>query len=203
MQWGIPYVSIIDAADTEKAEMKSLRKRRRFQKAFTIIEILIAIMVISIALLGTVAAIAFGLRASDQGADNTTATQINRKVMELLMQSIISPDVATLLHAPGQIDAARGAAPWRPIFNEPQQPNWFGLKDFGYVIGSADATRFIRDTRNYELDVSSERVPNGSNDYSVNGRFYRLTVTTRWQATSGVNRWKFVQTSAYSIAGAD
>lgn len=181
-----------------------MRKRRKL-RAFTIIEILIAIMVISIALLGTVAAIAFGLRASDQGSSNTVAIQINRKVLELLVQSAFNwnnnPNILNI--PPASITAPRATSTWKPVFYNPAQANWFSLADFGYTAGTADATKFAEDTRNYELSVSAVK-QSDANLQSVTNSFYLFTVTTRWQTTTGASdgvgksRWKSVQTSAYS-----
>lgn len=186
-----------------------MRTRKR-SRGFTIPEILIAIMVITIALLGTIAAIAFGLRASHQGADNTVAIQVNRKVMENILQSIISPDpsVTTKFAVAGNPETdVRGAAAWHPLYIQPATSQWFSLDSYGFKpinYTSADCLKFQRDVENFELNVHS--APAVSNDTSVTPNpnlsatrfFYAVTVTTRWQDKS---RWKWVQTKAFSTAG--
>lgn len=181
-----------------------MKARLRGRKGFTIAEILIAIGVITIALLGTIAAIAFGLRASRLGADNTVAIQVNRKVLELILQGIYPTASSTQFHhGEGNPNAARGAAPWRPVFVPTGTlPRWFELEDYGFVVNTPDAARFTRDTLNSELDVSAQPVPAsdyGSNSYSPSQKFRKIIVQTRWQ-DKGQNNWKVVRTEAYSIA---
>ena len=138
--------------------MKQLRKKK--STGFTILEILIALGTISVAILGTIAAIAFGLRASKLGSDNTVAIQVNRKIVELIVQGIYPSATETSFHhAPGDPNVARGTAPWRRIFlAAAAAPRWFLIEDYGYVPGSAEAARFASDTERFELDVSAQLV---------------------------------------------
>lgn len=184
--------------------------KRRRSKGFTIAEILIAIMVISIAILGTIAAIAFGLRASGQGADNTVAIQINRKVMENMLQAVIDPDpsITTFFATRGNpANDVRGNAAWHPIYIQPKSPAWFSLDDYGFRpinYNSADCLRFQRDTDRLQLNVFSTPAVTDDNNPVANDAlsstryFFQVTVTTRWQAQS---RWKWVETKAFSRSG--
>ena len=180
-----------------------MKKRRRAIKGFTIAEILIAIGVITIALLGTIAAIAFGLRASKLGADNTVAIQVNRKVLELILQGIYPAKTSTQFHhAEGNITATRGTLPWRPVVvPDGTVPRWFELADYGFLVANADSGRFRRDTLNCELDVSAQTVPGadfGNNSFSPSNLFRKIVVQTRWQ-DKGNNNWKVVRTEAYGL----
>ena len=181
-----------------------MKKRRRAINGFTIAEILIAIGVITIALLGTIAAIAFGLRASKLGADNTVAIQVNRKVLELILQGIYPAKTSSQFnHNPGVPTDPRGAVPWRPVLvPNGTVPQWFELADYGFPpIANADSERFKRDTLNCELDVSAQMVNPidfGSNSFSPSNLFRRIIVQTRWQ-DKGNNNWKVVRTEAYGL----
>ena len=180
-----------------------MRKRQRAKRGFTIAEILIAIMVITIAMLGTIAAIAYGLRASKLGADNTVAIQINRKVLELILQGIYPAKTSTQFHhSPGDPTAARGTAPWRPVVVPTGTvPRWFELSDYGFLTVNADSERFERDISNSELDVSAVPVPAsdfGGSTFSPSNNFKLITVQTRWQ-DKGQNNWKVVSTQAYGL----
>lgn len=175
-------------------------KHRRASKGFTILEILISILVISVAMLGTIAAIAYGLRASKLGSDNTVAIQVNRKVLELVLQGIYPASSSTqFYHAPGDPALPRGTAPWRPVVvPDLTVPKWFELLDYGFLVQNSDSERFKRDTLNSELDVSAVNVT-GTTSFSPSNNFKLIVAQTRWQ-DKGVNNWKVVRTEAYSIA---
>lgn len=178
-----------------------MRKPRRARQGFTIMEILIAILAITIAILGTLAAIAFGLRASKLGSENTVAIQINRKVIELILQGIYPVATGAIEpafnHAPAAITEARGGGTWRPIFLGPSTPRWFSIQDYGFIDGTPDADKFRSDTSTFELDVSavqmSDPVP-----LKVDNRFIRIVVQTRWQ-DKGRSDWKVVRTETFGI----
>lgn len=178
-----------------------MRKKRRSTRGFTIAEILIAIMVITVALLGTIAAIAFGLRASRLGGQNTVAIQINRKVIELILQSVRAPNEAPFIVRQGAPETdLRLASGWHPVVDE-SLARWFTYADFS-VFNATDKAIFDRDTSNFELNVFSrkaDKTPSG-NDLSVTPRFFEIFVTTRWQEQG---RWKWITTQAFSLAGAD
>jgi prepilin-type N-terminal cleavage/methylation domain-containing protein len=180
-----------------------VRKRLRALKGFTIPEILIALSVITIALLGTIAAIAFGLKASKLGADNTVAIQINRKVLELILQGVYPSDSTPPLFPTTEsaLTSARGTDGWKPVFLPTgTNPRWFLLTDYGYVAGTQDAENFTRDTQNSEVSVSATDVVEAG--LHVSNRFKRIVVQTRWQE-KGQNNWKVVRTEAFSLAEAD
>ena len=165
-------------------------------------------MVITIALLGTIAAIAYGLRASKLGSDNTVAIQVNRKVIENILQAVVTADPTKNPNFATKGDPSsdvRGATAWHPLYIQPASKNWFALDDYGYKnYTSSDCLRFIRDTDNYELNVAM--VPAVLNDTKSETKldltavryFYEIIVTTRWQDKS---RWKWVETRAFSTSG--
>lgn len=162
-------------------------------------EILIAIAVITIAMMGTIAAIAFGLRAAHVGNEDTVAVSVNRKVMELILQNQFAPTLAQFNHAPADVNIPRAVpptAPWKPLY-ETGVTTWFKLSDYGFAEGTADAEKFIRDTQGFELDVSCVRQGGGTADgrLAVSQAFFLITVTTRWQ---NKQRWRSLQTQAFS-----
>lgn len=172
------------------------RASRRGSRGFTIAEILISIAVITIALLGTIAAIAYGLRASRVGGDDSVAVSINRKVIELILQNQFSATLPAFNHAPADPDAPRATGGWQPLYLD-TGGTWFRLSDYGFTSGTPEATRFIRDTQDFELDVSSQPppAPSPANDLAVDQKFFLITVTTRWQDK---HRWRWLRTETYS-----
>lgn len=176
-----------------------MRKSGR-TRGLTVTEILIAIAVITIAMMGTIAAIAFGLRAAHVGNEDTVAVSINRKVTELILQNQYSAVLVQFDHDPADPNVARGTAPWQPLYQTGGVPaGWFSLNDYGFTEGTADAQKFIRDTQGFELDVSCRRQGGGTTnpDLSVAKAFYLIVVTTRWQ---NKQRWRSLRTEALSTS---
>jgi len=189
-----------------------LRRHLKSRKGFTIPEILIALMVISIALLGTIAAIAYGLRAAKLGGDNTVAIQINRKVYELVLQSVYTTTdaaiAAQVAHPPADPTLPRLATPtagnpWLPVYlpNGVTSPKWFQLGDYGYVQGTPDANKFILETDRFQLDVSNQGPAPvaGSDQLWATNKFQTWVIQTRWQDKNSRN-WKVVRTEGYGLA---
>jgi type II secretory pathway pseudopilin PulG len=172
-------------------------QRRRRQTGFTIIEILISIAVITIAIFGTVAAIAFGLRASELGKTNTFSIGVNRKVSELLLGGnypLPNPNFQAGELAVADMTSPFGTAPWRPLYRTGDN-TWFKLADYGYINpASPDAQKFITEAPGYELHVWWGFLPAAPATHP-DSRLRRIVVTTRWRDKSG---WKNVQTEAFS-----
>lgn len=84
--------------------------RRRAQRGMTLIEVLIAILVFSIGMLGTVAMQARAIQYSGDSEDRTRAAMLaNEIVASMWARGTVSPDTATLTAWVAQIqDAARG-----------------------------------------------------------------------------------------------
>lgn len=176
-----------------------MRKSGR-TRGLTVTEILIAIAVITIAMMGTIAAIAFGLRAAHVGNEDTVAVSINRKVTELILQNQFQVTSGLFAHGPADENVARGTAPWQPLYQTGGVPaGWFSLADYGFTEGTADAQKFIRDTQGFELDVSCQQSSGGTTNpnLSVSRAFYLITVTTRWQ---NKQRWRSLRTEAFSTS---
>jgi len=174
--------------------MKSLRRRR--QSGFSIIEILMAIAVITIAIFGTISAIAFGLRASDLGKTNTFAIGVNRKVLELILGG--NYQLPNAYFSAGTLSASaltdpHGTPPWRPLYVNSDN-FWFKLADYGYSDPNApEARKFITESVNYELHISI--APVSAVTSTVDSRLRHIIATTRWRDKTG---WKSIQTEAYS-----
>lgn len=176
--------------------MKRLRANR---SGFTIVEILIAIVVITIAIFGTIAAIGFGLRASELGRTNTLAIGVNRKVVELIIGAKYQlPNTYFTGAALSSSDLTQpyGTAPWKPLYYTGAAIDnyWFKLADYGISdINQPDAKKFITEAPNYELHVHIEPVSNVTS--STDSRLRVLTVTTRWRDKTG---WKNIKTDAFN-----
>lgn len=173
-----------------------VRTKKRASRGFTIPEILIAIAVITIAMLGTIAAIAFGLRAARVGGDDSVALSVNRKIVELILQNQYSPGLSVFNHGPADPTAARGTSPWRPLYDSSGGSQWFSLNDYGYNNNSEDQQNFVSNSEKYELDVSCVK-QSPANSLSVDKAFYLITVQTRWQDKG---RWRSLKTEAYSVS---
>lgn len=182
---------------------------RRKAGGFTLTEVLIAIAVLSIAILGTIAAIAFGLRASKVGGQDSVALSINRKVMELILQNQYSPSL-TIFTSAGEVKdasgftAARNSPDWHPLYSSGTNgapAGWFQLSDYGYTPGTDDTKRFVMETEGIQLNVKTKAAPSSVpvayTEYDVDAKhFYEIIVTTRWQDKS---RWRWLQTRAFSV----
>lgn len=171
-------------------------------------------MVITIALLGTIAAIAYGLRASRLGSDNTLAIQVNRKVIESILQNIKNCNTSSAYfnQAGNPANDARSSTAWHPVYLVADTDDWFTLIDYGYKISdlttpSPDCQRFMRDTRDYQLNVMLN--PAVDNDaqpgvdpskFSALRAFYEIVATTRWQE-KGSGRWKWLETRTLGVPG--
>lgn len=175
-------------------------RRRRSQRGFTIIEILISIMVITIAIFGTIAAIAYGLRASELGRTNTLAIGVNRKVEELILGGNYQlPN--TYFTSGGFLSNSDlklnyGSAPWKKLFYTGAATDnyWFKLADYGFLDpNQGDAKKFIAEAPNYELHVHIAAL--STDTTQVNSRMSRIAITTRWRDKTG---WKNIQTVAYN-----
>jgi prepilin-type N-terminal cleavage/methylation domain-containing protein len=76
---------------------KTYRARfKRRQDGFTLAELLISIAIISVALLGTLSSLAFGIKASDSSADQTQALNLDRRMLELILVGGTKGPVITL-----------------------------------------------------------------------------------------------------------
>ncbi|MFN8607592.1 MAG: type II secretion system protein [Vulcanimicrobiota bacterium] len=175
-------------------------KRRGRVRGFTIIEILIAIMVITIAIFGTIAAIAYGLRASELGRTNTLAIGVNRKIEELILGGNYQlPN--TYFTSGGFLTSSDlvlpfGSAPWKKVFYTGAYVDnfWFKLADYGYLDPNAyEAKKFVTEADNYELHVHI--APLSTVTTQVDSRLNRITITTRWRDKTG---WKNISTTAYN-----
>ena len=183
--------------------------RKRHRRGFTIVEILIAIAVITIALFGTIAAIAYGLRASDLGRTNTFAIGVNRKIEELILggnyqlpnTNFTSGNFLT----EADLALAYGTSPWRPLYytGAAVVNDWFKLADYGFLdLNSGDARKFVAESPIYELHVHI--APLSTTASTVDSRVSRIAITTRWHDKTRGNGsnpaagWKSITTTAYN-----
>lgn len=173
--------------------------RRRRASGFTIIEIMIAMGVITIAIMGTVAAIGFGLRASDLGRTNTFAIGVNRKVMELILggnYQLPNVDFEAGALTTAQLTAPHLGAPWRPLYFQGAAivPTWFKIADYGFTdLNAPEAQRFLLESPNYELHVFMHLYGTVTTHPDI--RLREILITTRWRDKTG---WKNIRTQAFN-----
>lgn len=176
-----------------------MKRKRASRSGFTIVEILISIMVITIAIFGTVAAIGFGLRASDLGRTNTLAIGVNRKVVELIIGGkypLPNTYFTGAALTTTNLTSAYGTLPWKKLYYTGAAVDnyWFKLADYGFSdLSQPDAQKFTAEAPNYELHVHIEALSTVTT--SPDSRLRVITVTTRWRDKTG---WKNIKTDAYN-----
>lgn len=190
--------------------------RRSRLRGFTIAEILITIAIISIAFLGTMAALAFGMTATRDTAQHTTALNYNRRMIELLYSkpSIYSGGGITE-GPPAPVDAPRDDPQWKRLYYLPDPSRtlpsgvdaWFELSDWyrdaTTGLPSNDAKQFMLEEHKYQVNIVKQAVDTTNPSTNPATAVFRVIVTTRWSEKVGVtaggsdrNRWRFMRTEA-------
>lgn len=180
------------------------------QKGFTIAEVLITIAVISVAFLGTIAALAFGMTASRDTSQHTVALNYNRRMIELVYTGgyIKTPPGAgdpIALTTPAPVNVPFNDARWRQLYYLPSRPDgipnpfpsdkWFELGDWfaprpnGVQYNYAEAQRFVlNEEQRYQVNLTIQNdqlVDTPVNSLDPKNNIYRLVVQTRWREKVG------------------
>jgi prepilin-type N-terminal cleavage/methylation domain-containing protein len=183
------------------------------RRGFTIAEVLITIAIISVAFLGTMAALAFGMTATRDTAQHTTALNYNRRMIELLYNK---PSIWASFpdSAPAAIDAPRDSGDWRHLYyREPQRPRPAGL-DFWYELSdwypdamnlnpSNEAKQFLIEEPKYQVNIVRRQLESTNPTTNPATGVWRFIVTTRWSEKVGVpgtgtdiSKWRSMRTEA-------
>ena len=157
-------------------------RKRFFQSGFSLIEILIAIIVLTIGIMGVLGAISYGLHSTDASEKMTKAIAIERKIME---QAVIDGAF--------QGSAVKISEPAYVQFNSPPY-------DF---IFSSQAHYTARDYANYTRRVEYSQLTGGElmvagSNWEIaapNPRIARIMVTVRYVDRN--NSQKSISTFAY------
>lgn len=199
------------------------------QKGFTIIEVLITIAVVSVAFLGTIAALAFGMTASRDTSLHTVALNYNRRMIELVYGGgfIKTPPGSSdpiALDVPASINESINSSKWRQLYYLPARPDgianpfptdkWFELSDWFAPRPSVqydypEAQKFRLQEEKFQTNMTvqnNQLIETPTDAQDVKSNVYRLVVQTRWRekvgtksAGSELNRWRSVRTDAVVI----
>ena len=179
---------------------------RRQRGGFSLAEVLISIAVLSIGILGTVAALAFGLRATDLGARTTVAVNLNRKMLEMILSqassyTIISANNVSFANFDGPVPSSWAGSTSDPYIDTPFAQTggigWHRLDaapfDAGVFVNTADPKELKRFNDeilpNFERNITGE--PLSSSTAEFGHYMARVVVTTRWRDKG---EYKYVRT---------
>ena len=159
--------------------------RIRKKKGFTIVEVMISIAVISVALLGTLSALAFGVRATDLTTHNTEAEAIQRRILELILCGGPKGPVV----GGGALNNGAGSVydnQWRSLTTfantAPMSPN-----DFISSLDTQDVRRFAETSGKYQVLVKLEQCDGSATVDPANYKstLVNVTVGVRWYEKVG------------------
>ena len=184
-----------------------IRLNRR-KGAFTLVEVMISIAVISIGMLGALSAIAFGLRASDRGSKGTFALNANQRILEMMLNSFPAPGpVSTngsLNAGPGKLfpdadplgvfDQPATSPLWHPLYAAPPG-NPFLLRHFVPDSRPVDQVGFAANATQYQCNINVKYAPFVAGVPSARSNMVVYTVTTRWRDKG---YWRSIGTMAYA-----
>lgn len=179
---------------------KFARKRRttsRDYQAFSIMEVLISISVISIAMLGVLGSLAYARKSSSQTFRLTEANALQRRTLEMVLSG-------------GNKGPYKDATTLRNGANEPYNGTWIPLQVFAdttgtnssnpisrsdFVIDSTSSS--VEDMKLFQVmcdhgyDIRVTLTPGASNTYRQD--ICRVQVDVRWRDTG---LWRQITTSA-------
>ena len=178
-------------------------------KGFTIVEVLITIAVVSVAFLGTMAALAFGMTASRDTSQHTVALNYNRRMIELVyaggyIKATPGSSDPIALGPPAAIDLPYNDTHWRQLYYLPSRPDnlsnpfptdkWFELGDWfaprpnGVQYDYPEAQRFQLEEQKYQVNLTvmnDQLVDTPVDAMDPKSNIYRLVVQTRWREQVG------------------
>ena len=173
---------------------------RRRKRGFTIVEVLISIVVLTVSLTGVLAALAYDAFSADQSGMYSYAVNYTRRVLDLMQSGQVDPV------APGFITATTPASItsnlvndgtiWRDLDASPLNP---GL--IWGAAGSVERQRFDIEKQKYGVNLAARRlVATVAGEPDVRLRYqnllFEVTVTTRWRQRRG---FRFVSMRGFCV----
>jgi type II secretory pathway pseudopilin PulG len=149
------------------------------------VEVLVSVGVLSIASLGVMGVLTYGLMAGDAAGNFSTATQLGREMIEIVRTDRTNFDLFPPTDAPaGLIDS--GPTTRTPLAAAPFDQPVYGLVDDPATAGVTEGIPNVgRFTRNVQVTA-------------INSRFNRIQVRIYW-IQNGVE--KMVETVAFQRSG--
>lgn len=189
-----------------------MEKRKKGRKAFSLVEVLISISVISIGMLGAMGAIAFGLRASDRGSSGTFALAINQRTIEMMLNgypaggvSLANGNLNTASFPDASIngvfDQSISSNLWHPIFLYPdwcvlqsgQNTPTYQVTDFASSTATAQQLEFAKLASKYQSNINISFATSALPAPTAATNMVQIRVSTRWRDKGG---WRCVITDA-------
>ena len=122
---------------------------RRSRLGLSVIEIMVALVVLATGVLITIEAISFSIKATSSSAQNTEATAYSRRILEI----VLSPGVRAAATATG-INPAYTDLTLRSLYDgDVGPPAPFTIKDFVRSTDPRDIQRFGEAANKYKLTV--------------------------------------------------
>ena len=167
----------------------SKARARRAAFGFSLAEVLISIAVISIAILGTLASLGFGVKATDMSTHYSEALAIERRIMEVILTGgTRAPATGSTLINTGAYDGT-----WRTLGNFTQTAPMAGSTTLDQLISTnttvdaADARRFNDMAERYQVSVAVANCDSIAPTVTSDPRSFlvNVTVSVRWAEKSG------------------
>ena len=172
----------------------SKARARRAAFGFSLAEVLISIAVISIAILGTLASLGFGVKATDMSTHYSEALAIERRIMEVILTGgTRAPATGSTLIDTGAYDGADPDKPWRTLRVFAQTAPMAGSTTLDQLISTnttvdaADVRRYNDMAERYEVRVSVVNCDGVGPGSTSDPRSFLVNVTgaVRWAEKSG------------------
>lgn len=160
--------------------------RRKVKGGFTIIELLIAIAVLTTSIVGSLAALAYHSFAAEQSGNYTFAVNYSRKLMDLLQSGQIDPLAFAQAGPPAAPDShqANDGTVWLDL-DSGVLASGGGVQDFWGAPGTAERIRFDTEKQKFGVNFVANRLLADWNGAPVDQRFrnqlVEVVVTTRWR----------------------
>ena len=171
-------------------------RRRSKKSGFTIAEILVSIVVLTISISGVLAALAYDAFSSEQSGAYTFALGYSRKLMDMFQSNQLDPLVYCPTGPPAAVDSNIGndGTNWHNLDGttgnlDVALNTGGGVADFWGAPGSIERRRFDTEKQKYGVNYVANRWEPVAAAVGVENKFknllVRVIVTTRWRARSG------------------
>lgn len=180
-----------------------MNNNRRRLRGFTLGECLVSIAILSIAISGVLAALAFDVTSSEQNGALTFANSYNRKILDLIQNNQLDYKaisvVGTWPPQPASITAPLDGTNWKKLDGDALLATGGGVTNFWGAPGSVEFQRWQIEKERYHTNIVSARVVENFGSVASGERFKNLLVeiliTTRW-ANKG--SWRSTQLRGFT-----